>query len=936
MPQGHEINAQALDALRAGDVTYQEMLEVFDGADWWAFTNGPEPFTAKVLVGREAASFFPFTPEKTTAETVGSEAYSQAIVGEDVQIFHASQTAGGGVQITVWAYGSLVPISQVSHDLWGADHPFQEIAGVYWRNGIYYVLGKRFAETWNGYKWVDTSNPAWAAWNSSTGTWTYGYLAGETWQPGVKVVQQGTIDPYENLYCRRLDGGRLWAWEVSLSAAETAWPAILSGAVSSENIVESYGVTGVPSIAQSTEALDVLLFYSKTDGWTWQWKYSAGTKEKIWESGAIPLAGAGVLHTFQGEYKILGASAHGVMPTVAGASLPSSLSLLGARAISESYARGFYYSGGYLKTFRLNLETGVIDQATGTGISLSEAPNKSFWPVYVDATSEVWITNNHNRVQFVKVDPSDGSVVWVWDDWAGVLGSEPAGARLVPTSVSDRTAAVWCGGTAVTGISLGTVAAQTSAAGVTSYLAGLSTVSTGFAGDMGQGDPCATQARTSANDLLVPYLTWSDAGGQFRMDLHVARFSPGMVLQDTATTAGIWYHDWDAGYPKPDEWHAAFMPQYHQNFFGVVNFTDMGYAPIWCDVSPWLLNENGVRSYYQQPDRIYYVADTLLFFEELPISRSTYPDGCHVALAGLDDKRYRFFGFDARGEIGFWSWAPGDDAPVEKTIETGWMSNYSTTAIFTTPGGAFGALFWDIFSRKLRFLRSSAANARVVDQVALKVTTSSDPINTIQDPIDTDDAFMSLYASGQRAWFGLEMTGNYSVRGLGSSSVYEEHDFIPYPFRREGIRMDLNSLEKQTKVILPDTEARDIREMVRAGTDFRGKRCILRRLLGGADPLDAGSVITLIDGYIQDWSTNSEQGLITFTVTHSSVDARNPFPPRLLSLNCGHKFKGTRCQYLGSADFCDHTKPTCQALNNLLRFGGFEHVAARQRRVLWR
>jgi phage-related protein len=225
----------------------------------------------------------------------------------------------------------------------------------------------------------------------------------------------------------------------------------------------------------------------------------------------------------------------------------------------------------------------------------------------------------------------------------------------------------------------------------------------------------------------------------------------------------------------------------------------------------------------------------------------------------------------------------------------------------------------------------------VVSQVAKKITLTSYPsLNSIDDPIETDDAFQNFYASGQRAWFGLEMGGNHTVRGLGASSVYEIRDFEPYPFQREGIRMNLNSMSKQTKITLPDTQDRAIRNVVSSGLDFRGKRCVLRRLFANGDPLDSGSSMNLIDGYIQDWTASSDQGIIVFSIAHSVIDIRGKFPPRTLSLNCGHKFRGTRCMYAGTSGSCDHTKPRCEELNNVLQFGGFPTVSARQRRVLWR
>lgn len=931
---GNEINAQAVDQLRAGDIKYHETLEVYDGSQWWGFTDSPNSFTGKVLVGRTASSFFPFTPERVTVEPNGSWAYSQALINEDAQVFFATQTDTGGVRLVAWAYGSLVPQVDVTHDLWGADYPFQEIVGLYWKNGSYYILGKRFDQVWNGYRWEDTSCPAWAIWDSTTGSWQYDYLADTAFLSGIKFVQQGDMDPSGPLYCARFYQGGLKAWTTAIGDPATVWASLLSEAQNANNTIESYGVDGSIAIAQSIEHNDCLLFYHKSDGWVWEWKYTAQTKGQIWESGTVPLVGGGVVQTVYGEYKILAASAHGVKTKATGAKLTNTMQILSVRALDDTHVRLFYYDGGQLKTLRIDTETGAIDQAGGAGLTTS-VPDKNFYPLYIAQNAELWVSNNHHKVEFYKVDSTTGAVVWRWNDWAGVLGADPAGVRLIPTATATPTAAVWAGDKAITGIDLATVAGALAEADVTTYLAGLTIVDTGFAGDMGRGDPFPCLAKLADGSLLFPFMTWSDNGDTFIMDAHIARFSSGMIWQETSTQADIWQYDWDAGYPYPIDWHCSWVHYEIQNNIRVVDLGTLGSAPLWCDISPWLINANGIWSYYQQPDKMYIISQGLAF-TEVAFSRSTYPNGAHIAMYGSGDGPYRFFGAGARGEIGFWMWEAGDTAPTEKVINTEWVSNYNNLVVACTPGGSFVAAFYEAAYKRITIFVNDATTGRTTLAKALKVTTSTDPINEYNNPIDTSDAFVSLYASGQRTWFDLEFEGHGSFRGIGGASIYEERDFIPYPFKREGIRLDIDSLEKQVKIFMPDTQNRDIRSMIEAGTDFRGKRCILRRFLADVDPMDAGSSVVLIDGYIQDWAMASDSGTITFTVAHSVVDARNPFPPRILSLNCGHKFKGDRCKYNGAATTCDHTKPTCQALNNEANFGGFEHVAARQRRILWR
>ena len=164
---------------------------------------------------------------------------------------------------------------------------------------------------------------------------------------------------------------------------------------------------------------------------------------------------------------------------------------------------------------------------------------------------------------------------------------------------------------------------------------------------------------------------------------------------------------------------------------------------------------------------------------------------------------------------------------------------------------------------------------------------------------------------------------------------YLNCQFIPYPFAREGIRAELSNISKTTKITLPETQDHLIRGMLAAGTDFRGSRCILRRVF--PDHIDEpGADIVLLDGYIQDWSYVPEKSGIAFTVSKTLIDVGGQFPKRLMNMGCSHVFKGDRCQYLGEEGRCLKTKAFCTSLENLNQFGGFPWVAARQRRVMWK
>ncbi len=174
--------------------------------------------------------------------------------------------------------------------------------------------------------------------------------------------------------------------------------------------------------------------------------------------------------------------------------------------------------------------------------------------------------------------------------------------------------------------------------------------------------------------------------------------------------------------------------------------------------------------------------------------------------------------------------------------------------------------------------------------------------------------------------------------GAGEAVViydYLDQTFVPYPFAREGIRAELSNISKTTKITLPETQDNLIRGMLAAGTDFRGSRCILRRVF--PDHIDEpGADIVLLDGYIQDWSYVPGKKGIAFSVSKTLIDVGAQFPKRLMNMGCSHVFKGSRCRYLGEEGRCLKTRAFCTSLGNLNQFGGFPWVAARQRRVMWK
>lgn len=170
----------------------------------------------------------------------------------------------------------------------------------------------------------------------------------------------------------------------------------------------------------------------------------------------------------------------------------------------------------------------------------------------------------------------------------------------------------------------------------------------------------------------------------------------------------------------------------------------------------------------------------------------------------------------------------------------------------------------------------------------------------------------------------------------GIEIVMGDKIYFPYPFKREKVSVELANLQKTVKVALPDTQDDQILQLVASGKDFRGHRCIVRRLFIDADLNKYGSSIVLMDGYIQDWSYRRKDRTILFSIAHTVIDLSAPFPRRIMSMLCSHRFKGKRCQYAGASVLCPKTLSACETLGNTIHYGGFPWVAARQRRVMFR
>ncbi len=255
----------------------------------------------------------------------------------------------------------------------------------------------------------------------------------------------------------------------------------------------------------------------------------------------------------------------------------------------------------------------------------------------------------------------------------------------------------------------------------------------------------------------------------------------------------------------------------------------------------------------------------------------------------------------------------------------------------------------DVVSGDIPFLKLKGGQGNLDNNYCVKVSDSS--VYTADlGHLNAGGEYMCiprgtlLFYSSMTGCHYLRNTGALWDEGMGgevsggdSVVIYDylDQQYLPYPFAREGIRAELSNISKTTKITLPETQDNLIRGMLAAGTDFRGSRCILRRVF--PDHLDeVGSDIVLLDGYIQDWSYVPGKKGIAFSVSKTLIDVGAQFPKRLMNMGCSHVFKGSRCRYLGEEGRCLKTRAFCTSLGNLNQFGGFPWVAARQRRVMWK
>ena len=79
--------------------------------------------------------------------------------------------------------------------------------------------------------------------------------------------------------------------------------------------------------------------------------------------------------------------------------------------------------------------------------------------------------------------------------------------------------------------------------------------------------------------------------------------------------------------------------------------------------------------------------------------------------------------------------------------------------------------------------------------------------------------------------------------------------------------------------------------------------------------------VNFFSGQVDDWEL--DEGEVRITISTEFADWTQRLPC-YYSPSCRWKiFKGTECQYAGGETWCDRTHVRCNALNNIINFGGY-------------
>lgn len=145
--------------------------------------------------------------------------------------------------------------------------------------------------------------------------------------------------------------------------------------------------------------------------------------------------------------------------------------------------------------------------------------------------------------------------------------------------------------------------------------------------------------------------------------------------------------------------------------------------------------------------------------------------------------------------------------------------------------------------------------------------------------------------------------------------------YVPANITREAIETSTDGKKEAVELTLSNKWREWAAYLANNGNTLNGKKCLIQDVL--LDNLEEGAVwqfegvLNSLKMTIAEFKVNVERDTIDFEMD-SPIMTYDP--------SCQWVFKDTRCAYTGTTTTCDHTVTTCEALGNILNYGGHPSV----------
>lgn len=187
--------------------------------------------------------------------------------------------------------------------------------------------------------------------------------------------------------------------------------------------------------------------------------------------------------------------------------------------------------------------------------------------------------------------------------------------------------------------------------------------------------------------------------------------------------------------------------------------------------------------------------------------------------------------------------------------------------------------------------------------------------------------FMSLEFTDGSSWYRYT---DLDVPVYAPTDSTTSHLFTPIGFRVESITYSTGNIVDEASLEIDNIN--QVMTSLFAGGTMQGNEAslycgvmdandqvldlikVFEGLLDSFD-LDERSLKLKISSYFSQWSQE--------TMGKHSSSCR------------WKKFKGAECRYAGAGDWCDRSYTRCQALNNIVHFGGFRFLPDLENKSIW-